>query len=170
MALSDFEAFLRERLALLDETRDVSPGSEADRLVIQPALRRIGSDPFSIDFVPFVQDRLNAEFPDMATKEGDATTDLLIKPAEILLDPVLREIRRIKGQQSFKDPDTLAIDEAAALGANLFAEPAPGDFARGVGRIYFASPQSVTVTPANFGKSKGGLRFFPSARQAIRLE
>lgn len=167
MALSDLQQFIQERLASLDETTDLSPGSPADTQVVQPIMRRLGTDPFSVDMGVFIQDRLNQEFPELPSKEGDAITDLLIKPAIVMMDPLVRENFRIRAQLSFKDPTVLTLDEAEALGANLFAERNKGDTARGVARLYFARPQNISIGPANFITSKGGLHFFPTETQSI---
>lgn len=170
MALSDLQTFIQECLASYDETMDVTPGSPADTEVVQPILRRLGSDPFTIDMGVFLQDRLNQEFPELPTKEGDGITDLLIKPAILLWDPIIRENFRIRQQLSFRDPTALTLDEAEALGANLFAEREKGDTARGTARIYFARPQNASVGPSNFITSKGGLHFFPTEVQSIAAE
>jgi hypothetical protein len=170
MALADLENFVVERLRVLDENQDLTPGSPADVQVIQPLLRRLGSDPFTIDLGTFLQEKLNQEFPELATKEGDAITDLLIKTAMVLWDPIVRENQRIRNSLSFRDPSILTTDEAEALGANLFATRNTGDLARGPARIYFAAPQSLSVTPANFISSKSGLRYFPTEIQSIRVE
>lgn len=168
MALSDLEVFLQERARVFDENLDVSSGSPFDTQVVQPLLRRLGTDPFTVDLLLFVQTRLTQDFPELVTKEGDAITDLLIKPATLLWDPILREINRIKNQLSFRDPTTLTLEEAASLGANLFSELNTGTFAKGSARIYFAQPQSISISPANFVTSKSGLHFFPSSTQSIR--
>jgi hypothetical protein len=168
--LQDLEVFIQERAAGFDESLDVSPGSPFDTRVIQPILRRIGTDPFSTDVELFIQDRLNQEFPELVTKSGDALTDLLIKPLRLLLDPIRRENERVKRSLSFKDSDLLIEEEADALGANLFAERETGSLARVPMRIYFSSPQNIVVSPANFGKSRGGLRFFPDSTQSIRAD
>jgi hypothetical protein len=170
MALADLESFIIERLRVLDPNLDLTSGSPADVQVIQPILRRLGSDPFTIDLGTFLQDRLNQEFPALATKEGDAITDLLIKPAMVLWDPIVRENKRVQNNLSFRDPTTLTVDEAEALGANLFASRNTGDFSRGRVRIYFAQPQGLSVTPVNYASSKSGLHFFPTEKQSISVE
>ena len=170
MALSDLEVFLKERLAVFDETLDLSPGAPIDAQVIQPLLRRLGTDPFSVDMGTFIETRLLQEFPDLAIKSGDALTDLLEKPNIVLWDPIVREIQRIKNSQSFRDASILTKDEADALGANLFAERKRGNFATGTARLYFAAPQPISVAPANFITSRSGLHFFPSQIQSIRLD
>lgn len=170
MALADLEAFLQERAAAFDSTLDLSSGSPFDSSVIQPTLRRLGTDPFTVDMGVFLQDRINQEFPNLATKEGDALTDLLLKTAVVLWDPIVRENFRIRQNLSFRDPTLLTLDEAESLGANLFAERNKGSLARGVGRVYFAQPQNITISPANFVSAQGGLNFFPTEIQSISVQ
>jgi len=170
MAVRDLQVFIQERFRAFDESMDISSGSPADVQVIQPILRRLGTDPFSVDLAVFLNDRVKQAFPELATDEGDAITDLLIKPATLLWDPVVREIFRVKSSLSFKDAVTLTTEEAEALGANLFSNRERGDFARGIARIFFAQPRTVTVTPANFFTSKTGLHYFPDGKQDITVE
>ncbi len=168
MALNDIEAFLRQRASLFDPNLDVNVGSPFDTQLIQPVLRRLGADPFTSDLTTFINDRLVQAFPELATREGDAITDLLNKPASLLWEPIVREIVRVRRNLSFNDPSTLTEQEADALGANFFSERRKGEFARGIGRIFFSSPQNVSISPVNFFTSKGGLVFFPSEIQSIR--
>lgn len=166
----DIEAFVRERAARFDPNMDLTPGSPFDTQVIQPLVRRLGIDPFAVDLSTFLDARLRQSFPDMALDEGDALTDLLVKPNTLLWDPIVREITRIQQNLSFRNPDLLTVEEAEALGANLFAERRVGEFARGMGRMFFSQPQNVSVSPINYFTSKGGLRFFPTEAQQIKTE
>lgn len=168
MGLQDFEVFIRERLQSFDGTLDLTSGSPIDTQVIQPLLRRIGTDPFTVDAATFIVERLAQEFPDLAASDGDAVSDLLAKPALLLWDPIIREIQRVKSSLSFRDPSTLTADEADALGANLFASRGKGNYSRGIGRIYFAQPQPITISPSNFFTSQAGLHFFPTGVQSIK--
>lgn len=170
MGLADFEVFIRERLRVWDETLDLSEGSPVDTEVIQPLLRRLGTDPFTVDASSFIVERLTQEFPDLASSDGDAVSDLLTKPALLLWDPIIREIQRVKNMISFRDPATLTLDEAEALGANLFSDRDRGNFARGVTRLYYGQPQNSSITQANFVTSRSGLHYFPDGTQSIRLE
>lgn len=170
MAVFDLQQFLIERAASFDESLDTSTGSPFDTQVIQPTLRRLGTDPFTVDLAVFLSDRLKQAFPEMATDEGDALTDLLVKPAVLLWDPFVREVLRIRQSLSFKDPTTLTTDEAESLGANLFSVRETGDYTRGSARIYFGQPRGVTVSPLNFFTSKSGLHFFPDGTQAITVD
>ena len=170
MSILDFKAFLQELLRRFDETLDVSDGSKADSEVIQPILRRMGPDPFATDVHAFLLDRLNQEFPDTATQDGDAITDMLVKPSELLFDPISREHSRVRRNLSLKDPSTLSIDEAESLGANFFSNRLRGNTAHGPVRIYYAQPQKATVSPANVAMSRGGLSFLPTEVQSISTE
>ncbi len=169
MGIRDIELFVRERAALYDANIDASPGSPFDKQVTQPLVRRLGLDPFTVDLPTFLNDRLSQAFPDLAVDEGDAITDTLIKPATILWDPIAREVKRI-ANISFRDPTTLTTDEAESLGGNFFDDRGRGEFSRGSVRIYFTSPQNVSVSPVNFCNSKGGLKFVPTGVQSIRTQ
>ncbi len=169
MAIRDTEAFIRQRATLFDSNLDATPGSPFDVKVIQPLVRRLGQDPFTVDLTTFINDRLVQAFPELATKEGDAITDLLNKPASIIWDPIVRENRRVQRALSFRDPESLTLEEADALGANLFTERRTGDRARGVGRILFTTPQNISISPVNFVTAKNGKHFFPLQTQSIRV-
>lgn len=170
MGLADYEVFIQERLRSWDETLDLSQGSPVDTEVIQPLLRRLGTDPFTVDASTFIVERLTQEFPDLATSDGDAVSDLLAKPALLLWDPIIREIQRVKNMISFRDPATLTLDEAEALGANLFSDRDRGNIARGVSRLYYGQAQNSSITQANFFTSRSGLHFFPDGNQSIKLQ
>lgn len=170
MTIIDLQSFLQERIQVFDETIDIGPGSKADTQIIQPVLRRLGPDPFTVDIRAFILDRLNQEFPEFATTDGDALTDLLIKPIELLFDPMVREHQRVRANLSFRDPTILTLDEAETLGSNYFVSLETGNVSKGQVRIYYPSPQSTRVTPANFVMSRSGLTFFPDGIQSIRVE
>jgi len=170
MSILDLQAFLQERLSLYDANIDTGSGSNVDNIVIQPLLRRLGPDPFAVDVRAFLLDRLTQEFPDFSTRDGDALTDMLVKPTELFLDPVVRENQRVKNNLSFRDPATLTVDEAEALGANFFSERHTGKFASGVCRVYFSQPQSKSINPANVCISRSGLSFFPTSVQSISVD
>ena len=170
MAIRDIEAFMRERAQAYDGNMDVSPGSPFDVQVIQPLLGRLGTDPFTVDLTTFIADRMAQAFPDIANQDDDAITDLLNKPVTLLWDPIVREIGRVRKNLSFADPTQMTTDEADALGANFFNTRKRGQFSKGPGRILFQNPQNVSISPANFFTSKGGLHFFPTETQSIRLE
>jgi len=170
MAIRDIEAFVRERALRYDPTLDINPGSPFDSAVVQPLVRRLGTDPFTVDMATFVTERLKQAYPDLAMDEGDAVVDLLVKPCVLLWDSFVREVQKIKQNLSFQDATTLTLEEAEALGANLFSERALGTYARGQVQVYFNQPQSLTITSVNYLTSRSGLRFFPTEPHSIRVD
>jgi len=170
MAVRDVEAFVRQRAVIYDGNLDVTPGAPFDVQVIQPLVRRLGPDPFTVDLSTFINARMAQAYPELASKDGDTITDLLNKPATLLWDPIVRENTRVARNASFADPSTLTDEEADALGANFFSIRRRGALSRGLARILFAQPQNVAVSPVNFFTSRGGLHFFPQETQSIRTE
>jgi hypothetical protein len=168
MALRDYEAFIRQAAAAFDPNLDTTPGSPFDNKVIQPLARRLGPDPFSVDLMTFVVERLRQAYPMLATGKGDNITDLIVKPVTLLWDPIVRENTRVRRNLSFADPTTLTTDEADSLGGNFFTPRKRGQFSQGTGRILFATPQQATVTQNNFITAIGGLVYFPTSVQSIR--
>jgi len=168
MALSDFESYIRSRLLEWSPSLDVTSGSPIDQKVVQPLLRRVGTDPFTVDAYTFIITRLSEAFPDLAIGNGDAIEDLVIKAVLLLWDPLIREIERVKASRSFASPSLLTVEEAEELGSTFFVPRDTGDTARGPARIYFAQPQQQTVTASNFVTSKGGLVFYPTGQQSIQ--
>ena len=170
MAVRDIEAFLRERGQKYDPNIDTNPGSPFDVQVVQPTVRRLGTDPFTVDTSTFIATRMQQLYPDIANQEEDAVTDLLNKPATLLFDPMVREVQRVRQNLSFQDPTLMTVEEADALGANFFETRRRGSLTRGVGRILFAQPQNASVSPANFFTANGGLHFFPTQNQSISVQ
>lgn len=166
MATTDLEVFIQERLRAYDPNVDLSTGSTADQQVVQPILRRIGPDPFTMELDKFIATRLQQEFPELATASGDGIMDV-VGVMRVLMEPVVQEVKRVRDNLSFSDPATLDISEAEALGANYFSPRQRGDYARATVRLYFSAPQSVVITPGNYCFTGGGLRFLPTAIQSI---
>lgn len=170
MAAPDLEQFLRERVQELDPTRDTSVGSEVDRVLIQPLLARLGTDPFSVDTRAFLLDMLNQRFPDMPTGDQDAIAEYLILPLEMILQPVLRELQRLRLNQSLAQPTLMNLEEAEQLGGNFFVERPRGDFAKVRARVYYAQPRSVRTTAAHVYLTGSGLGFVPVTDQSISAD
>lgn len=170
MAVSDLELFIQERVQALDPNRDVGRGSEVDRTLIQPLLRRIGTDPFTVDVRAFLLDLLNQKFPDMPTGDQDGIAEVLVLPMELFLQPIVREIQRLRQNQSLQQPTLLNMEEAEALGGNFFEERPQGERSRVRVRIYYAQPRSVRVTAANVFSTLSGLGYVPTETQSISAD
>jgi hypothetical protein len=167
MATTDLEEFISERLRAYDPNIDLTTGSNAQQQIIQPLLRRVGADPFTMSVEKFIGTRLVQEFPEISTEDGDGIMDLLVSSSRVLLEPLVQEVKRVKDNLSFKDPDTLTLTEAESLGANYFSPRNRGDFARVTVRVYFSAPQNCVITPGNYCTTGTGLRFLPTAIQSV---
>lgn len=168
MGIRDIEALMRQLAADYDPNVDASVGSPFDARVIQPVVRRLGADPFSMDLATFIVTRLRQAYPKMAVDEGDNISDMIVKPNTLLFDPLVRETTRVRRSQSFADPQSLTLEEVDALGANHFIPRRRGQYSRGPVRLIFGQPQNVHIDQNNFVSSRGGLVFFPTALQSIR--
>lgn len=170
MSTDDLRLFLEERLRAMDPNIRIDQGSPAASQVIEPTIRRFSPDPFEVDLERLIKTRLSQEYPQLATDEGSAIVDLLIKPALVLLEPFRREIKAIARNQSLADPDVLNADEADAILANTWVRRNAGDFSRVKVRIYFQNPLTVNIGSSNVVYTASGLRFLPVAPQSITSE
>jgi len=166
--LEELRTFLEEVLARFDPSIDTSQGSSADVNVITPILDRLSPDPYATDIEAFIRARLRSEFPNLSVGAGEPIDDYVIKPLRVILAPYRRVINQIKQQQSFNNAELMSDEEADNLGANFFTERSQGGFSVGIARLYFSSPQVVTVTPNNPVFTSAGTQFFPVQTQSIR--
>lgn len=170
MASDTLKEFVENRLRAYDPGIDLSSGSPAEQLVVDPIVRRYQPDPFEMNLETFIDERLTQEYPDLNIQEGSGIRDLVVKPNQLLMDPLIREVQLIKQQQSLANPDLLADSEADALVANFFITRNLGAQSRGVVRMYFNSPVAISVSIGNVFYTGSGLRFFPTALQNISAE
>lgn len=171
MAAQDTKEFLEDLLIRYDPTVDLSDGSRAQTDLIGPILSRLGPDPFDEDITVFVRSRVQQVYPDLAITEADALTDTLIDPMRTLIEPIVREIKLVKLRSSLRNVESMSDDEVDALMANFFESRQAGGYARGQVRIYFAQPQSASITLTNPASTRrSGLRFFPTRPQQITAD
>ena len=167
MDLADFKEFIQERILELDPTADITDGGPIDIEVIQPILDYVGPSPFDSKAYEFILDRLAQFNPDDLVDEGDALTDLAVKPYSYILDPIVQEITRIKNSLTFRFPSRMSRESAQNLGANFFVEMEDGSYTTGTGRVYFSTPLSLTVDSTIIFRTAAGDAFIPSYPQSI---
>lgn len=170
ISLETLRLFLEERFRQFNPRENLDVGSPARVQVIDPVVRRFAPDPLEPDLKRFALVRLQQEFPNLYAKEGAALADALVKPMQVLLEPLRREIRGVKRNQSMIDPSTLAPAEADALMFNVFVRRRTGTFARVKVRIYFPNPMSVVAGSTNFAFTGTGLRYIPRGPQSITAQ
>lgn len=157
----------QELMADYDSTVDTSAGSSFYEQVLVPFLTRIGGSPLEVDLETFLVERLNEELDDIDTSYFSGIRDLIIRPAVVMLEPVLREIRAVRVTQSLDNYDQMTRDELNAHLANYFTELSDGEVATGSVRLYYTSPRSVVVTPYTRFSAGSGLDFYPTVVQSI---
>ena len=170
MSTDTLQDFVQARLLAFDPTIDLSDGSPAQDQVADPIVRRFQPDPFEMSIEDFIDARLKQEIPTMSIQEGTGVRDLLVKPAQVLLDPISREVQLIKQGQSLANPDLLADTEADALVANFFVSRNLGSLSVGRVRLFFNAPIAINVSIGNVCYTADGLRFLPTTIQSISAE
>ena len=156
---------LTELLAAFDPTLDTSLGSPVDAQVVTPVFQALGTDPFDTDIEQFLRDRLRQEFPSVSANPGDPIVDLLIRPLQLLVEALKREIQIVRQGQSVRNSDLMRLEDAEALAANFFVSRQQGSRATGTVRVFYAAPTYVAVLSNVFFSTADGLRFFPTTPQ-----
>lgn len=168
MANDTLKRFLVEKLLELDPSFSDAPGSPIYQKVIDPLLARLGTDPLSVNIEKFILDRFK-EDPLTAQLDiesaGSFLKDIVARPLALLLEPLQREIAFIRTQQSHANKEALTKDELDALLANIFAVRQTGDVSRGVVRVFYSSPRSISVDAGIVFATAAGLQFVPSEAQ-----
>jgi len=146
MATEETREWIEERLRAADPDIDLTEGSPWQEQVVEPLVRRYMPDPFEMNVEKFISSRLAQEFPALNTREGSGLIDGIVKPTNILLDPVIREVQVMKQNQSFADPAILSPADADSLAANLFVSRKTGGLSNGTVRAYFNAPVALNIS------------------------
>jgi hypothetical protein len=168
MAIDPTLLTLAEELA--DEASldlDMTEGSAFRTEFVDPLLNRAGGSPLDVDLETFLVERLETEIDNVDVSTYSAMRDLVIRAFIAMAEPLQREIEGIKLTQSLENYASMTRDELNALLANYFTALQEGFLARGVVRMYFSAPQSITVTPVTQFSTGAGLNFFPATVQQI---
>lgn len=152
--LSDF---IKQRLVAYDPSIDVSEGSPAVTEVVDPIVARLGTQPFDIDAVTFIKQRVRENFD--IDVEGQFE-DLFINPLLTLIDPFTSEQNRIALGQSLVNIDLLTDEEVDDNIANSFEQRDRGGKATTFVRLYYPNPVNLTVTTDKAASTSSGLRYF----------
>lgn len=170
MAQSDIETFLSDILLRYDPSIDLTDGSRAQVMLVDPILARIGTDPFDSDIQTFVEQRVIQTFPNMSIADTQVVRDTLISPMRVLIEAITREVKLVKLRQSVANVERIGDDEIDALMANFFESRQQGGYSRGVVRIYFSAPVTVSFTLIQVASTRDGLRYTPSPAQTFTAD
>ena len=162
MAINNIKEYLIERLLDLDPSLSSREGSLMFVKVIDPLIKRLGTDPIAINIESFLVQRLRDEFPELdVDSPGSSIRDVLVSPLVLLMEPIRREVEFLRTQQSLANARALSNEELDALLTNIFSQRSLGDFARGIVRVFFSAPYAAGIDPTITFTSKGGQSFIP---------
>ena len=172
MSTENLKDFIEERLrAALGTDVDLDEGSPLQEQVVEPILEKLEPDPLAMDVDLYITTLLEQQFPNHNFREGSGVRDLLVKPAELMLEPVNREIKFIQQGQTAAYPSLLSRGDADGFAANVFVTRDTGGLSTGVARVVFAAPQAVNVAPtSNYCTTAAGLKYYPTTLQSISAE
>lgn len=166
MASEALKQFMIERLLDLDPSLSEDEGSLMFIKVVDPLLKRLGTDPLSTDIETFILDRLADDFPDLdVNSPGSVLRDLLVSPLVLLLEPIRREIEYLRLQRSLDEADAMAEEELDALLTNVFAYRLTGEYSRAIQRIFFSSPRTVGLDGSIVFSTGDGVGYVPEDSQ-----
>ena len=161
------EQLALELAAEWDSTLDTSVGSDFRTKFLDPFLVRIGGSPLDVDLETFYVERVGTEIEEADTSPFSAMRDLVVRAFTVMATPLRREVAGIKTAQSLNNYASMTRDEVNALLGNYFTALRDGGIAQGIARMYFPSPQSISVSPTTQFSAGSGLNFFPSIVQTI---
>ena len=165
--MSNLSDVIRARLTALDPTLDVSAGSPAESIVINPLVDALSGNALSTDSAEFIRAKLREAFPEITFGTGDALTDILVNASSVLLEPFRREIARISNAQSLRDIDQLAEDDVDALASNWMVSRIAGAFARVSVIVTLSNPRLLRINSSVRFITRAGLVFTPSASYTL---
>ena len=161
---------LLERLGTWDSTLDLSEGGRMWTQVVQPVFEALGVDPFDTDIELFLKTRLRQEYPSLPAEDGDAVVDILIRPLQLFLEVLKREIQIIRRGQSTQSGSSLRLEDAEALAANWFTTPDRGGRTFVSVRVYYNNPTYVSAGATVTFYTKDGLKFYPTVPQVFSAD
>jgi hypothetical protein len=166
----DIRDFLTTRLSVLDPTLSTSPGARMHTVVIDPMIRRMGTDARVVDIAAFVTERIRETFPEIDVTAGSNFTDLFVNPLMALLEPYRIEIGRMTAANATDDPEALSDDEVDRKLSNLFVTRDQGNYGVGYARVFFDTPRSVGFDQSTVFSTARGLQYVPDIAVLVREE
>jgi hypothetical protein len=165
---TNLERFIVERLLELDPTLSDAAGSAIYSTVVDPLVKRLGTDPMSVDIEKFITSRLADEFPNLdGLSPGSVFRDMFVLPLIMILEPLRAEVDFARKQHSLSDVDALAEEEMDALLDNIFAVRAEGDYSRTSVRLFFTAPQAFSVDSSIVFHTATDVEFIPEEQDTF---
>lgn len=127
----------------------------------------MGKDFNSVDYIKQV---INEYDPSIDTRPSAAFHDLFMMPMTYMVQTVLDDIATIAQNQSIKNIEDMAEEDADALISNSYIERLSGGKATGQYRLYFSDPIDITVPVGTVALSSAGLRFLSTGEVVYTKE
>lgn len=153
-----------------DSSIDVSSGSRAYSEIISPIFQALSPDMFDTDLESYLLQVLKEEYPSLELQQGDVIVDLLVRPLQILLEPMKREINILRKRQSVNYVNEMTLQDAEDLAANFFVARKQGSLATGTVRILLSVPTFLAITDQVRFSTSDGLYFYPLRQQFISVD
>lgn len=161
---------LIQALLAYDPNLDLNTNTTAYSKIVSPIYNALLPDPLDTDIEEYLMQVLRTEYPSLEVQEGDVLVDLLVRPLQIILEPLKREISLMKKRQSVAYAEEMTLADAEDLAANFFIERKSGEFARGTVRVFMSNPTFVNLSEQVRFSTAGGLNYFPITQQYIGVE
>lgn len=111
---------------------------------------------FNIPVMEFMTQILGEAFPDLNVAEGSVLHDTMVRPVSLMLQPHRDFSRLLARNLSLRNFQVMDEAELDRLSANFLVQRRAGVRARGVQRVFFQSPQPVSIGPeARFFDDQG---------------
>ena len=159
---------LQQGLQQLLPGEDVTEGSTAYQMVIEPVLSRLGSDMLETDPVSFLEELVRQENPGTLIEPGGPFTETVLSPMVLMFDPIREErVTAAKMLAPMANAASLGEDELDQAMESYFSRRRQGKYSITTVRAFYATPTSDTFSPTDDLTEKTGLIFLPTSQQSI---
>lgn len=147
--------------------QDLTPGGRVWNNLINPLMTALGPSPLDLQFREFARAVVRTQHPTVDIEQDGEVDDLVLKPEESVLAPIVRELSNIRQRQTIRDLRMHTVESVSDIAANFGIIPAEGGYAQGSVRLYYNAPVSERVSPETYLETTNGLRFYASGLQSI---
>ncbi len=125
---------------------------------------------FDLPIQEFLLTKLRENFPTFDLREGTAFRDMLIKPMNILFQPLRDQTNIIKRNLTLENFALMLDDEFDLLVSNIFVTRRSGDQAVGSVRVLFDAPRDTVISTNVKFLTQDGLTFVPQETIVVTAE
>ena len=161
MDRSTLTSYLQALYTEYDESIPTTVGSAVYMKIITPLLEKFGDDPYTGDIGDFITDILQSEFPEMDFSALSSYADIVVTPFKVILDPLRRELLRLRMAQSLYYKEYLTDEEIEGLVSVFQVLREQGSRATVRVRIYVRTPRVLEVNFGATAYTAGGYSYAP---------